>query len=224
MDYFVISFLGVPGLGTTLLAVGASLVSAYVAVAVARTREQVAQGVAVDPHDDVEGLAQGSSKRARNKFDRIAPLFYEKTSDGTWKISLGRVAFWMTQIVFLAMCITAMVSLKDAQDVSSGLTTLYLGVLSMLFLTNLGLLAYNLGSKFTDPMKQFIINWSGPKPNVGGSLGGRATLPVDESVAAPTGGLHPDELDSTPLAEGDMPSEQPPQKGDAPPWEDEPNG
>lgn len=94
------------------------------------------------------------------KLSSLAPLFYEKSEDNTWKMSLGRVAFWVVSLTFTTCSVLVLVT----KQVNPQLTGLYLGILSMLFLTTLGLLAYNLGTKFTTPMRSFIELWGKTPP------------------------------------------------------------
>jgi len=140
-----------------LLGIGTALVLFVIGYALIKTWKQKS---AKDKYPDVDGPGQGIDHRSR--FDRIAPLFYERGGKN-WKVSLGRVSFWLTMITFLAMCVVVMVSLGKGQDINTGMATLYLGAMSSLFLTNIGLLAYNLGTKFSEPMKGFIVSWN--KPN-----------------------------------------------------------
>jgi len=95
-----------------------------------------------------------------SKLSNIAPLFYEKAEDNTWKMSLGRVSFWIVSITFTTCSVLVLLT----NQINPQLTGLYLGILSMLFLTTLGLLAYNLGTKFTAPMKSFIELWGKVAP------------------------------------------------------------
>lgn len=90
---------------------------------------------------------------------KLSPLFMEQMSDGNWKVSLGRVAFWITLAAYLAMCLAVAYTFVWGVEVSADIGTLYLSVITMLFLTVLGLLGYNLGSKFTEPMKKMIETW-----------------------------------------------------------------
>lgn len=122
------------------------------------------QGIKLHPHIHAP-VKNGQS----TFFDRASPLLYEETKNGKWKLSLGRVAFWSTQAAFIGMCMAVVASLKDEHQVDGNLVTLYISVITMLFLTNLGLLAYNLGAKFTEPMKDFISSW-GAKSNVSNIL------------------------------------------------------
>lgn len=132
----------------------------------------------------------------RKLFDRISPLFYEESRDGKWKISLGRVAFWLVLFGFLGMCFSVQISLNSQKHIDPSLPSIYLGVISMLFLTNLGLLGYNLGSKFTEPMTKFIMIWAQSKNSIVGSVGPTAPtvtnniqqlMPTNDTpVAGPT--------------------------------------
>jgi len=134
-----------------------------------------------DPHSKIHCPDQHGRKGV---FDRLSPLFYEETKDGMWKASLGRVAFWFTLFAFLGMCVSVSYSLREEQQVAGNLVTLYISVITMLFLTNLGLLAYNLGSKFTEPTKSFIKLWG--KRNGNGAAPTPNPEPEEVSPDAPT--------------------------------------
>ena len=171
----MLSLFGIPWLGTAAIGVAVTALGygAYVALV---TRRQMSAGeyklvrksgtdVPPDAHEDIVGPA--SPRRKRTWRDRVAPLFYEPAPNGKWKISLGRTAFWSTQVTFILMCIVVAVWMSTGLQLTAGMGTLYLGVLSMVFLTNLGLLAYNLGSKFSNPMLNFIDTWKdGEGPTV----------------------------------------------------------
>ena len=173
MDPYQIDLLGVPWLGTGLmaLAVGGGIFYVTRSLSSPEPKDHLPTPTEVRARLEMakcpnEMINSPSRNGRRNLWDRLSPLFYEETNSGMWKISLGRVAFWSTQVAFIGMCATVMFSLKDEHDVSANLVTLYISVLTMLFLTNLGLLGYNLGSKFTEPMKQFIASWGNRVPDL----------------------------------------------------------
>jgi hypothetical protein len=98
-----------------------------------------------------------------NKFQfrsTIAPLFCGKTETGKWRVSLGRTSFWFVLFSFLTMCLTPCILLLTGHDIQTGISAIYISILTMLFLTCLGLLGYNLGKKFTNPMQGFIGSWT----------------------------------------------------------------
>ena len=205
---FQMDLFGVPWLGTALAVLGA-FVACFLAVVIGKTVRQLGAApvpkadLQEDPATD-PGKPRGPVKKAakaqasevvcnnhrdihsplgangsRTMFNRISPLFYEEAKDGKWKISMGRVSFWVVLGFFLAMCAAVQVSLSTGKSIDPNLPTLYLGVISMLFLLTLGLLGYNLGSKFTDPMSKFIVLWAqrGQQP--------AAPAPVVEAPPAP---------------------------------------
>ena len=111
-----------------------------------------------DIHDDIIGPGQRSKVRSRGISDRFAPLVYEQ-SQGSWKMSLGRVSFWLTLGMFYLICLMGVFPVVLGIALTAAQVTLFTGVLTMMFLMTLGLLGYNLGSKFTDPMTKFIDSW-----------------------------------------------------------------
>ena len=132
-----------------------------------QTKQAQAAPVHMNNHKDIRSpLGLNGS---RTWFNRVSPLFYEEGTGGQWKISLGRVAFWAVLTSFLGMCFSVQFTLGDEKTIDPNLPTLYLGVISMLFLTVLGLLGYNLGAKFTEPMTKFILAWAQAKQGVVGN-------------------------------------------------------
>lgn len=241
---------GVPWLGTILIAGVVLFVVIVLAIAIKNTRDQLKGKKPLpneEPKKDPEPKAKAKRQETprdehctvdapmtngRKTFrDRIAPLIFEKTRDGKWKMSLGRTSYWFTMPVFIAMCVLAMVSLDRVDKVGQPLVNLYLGVLGMLFLTNIGLMAYNLGNKFTAPMSMFLMAWGGKYS--GGSSDSSSMISAmgeikdlvskdkDKSPEADVANQAADEdlnkLDKEPLKEEERPKEKPPKVGEPPP-------
>lgn len=118
-----------------------------------------------DIHEDIIGPGQRSKVRPRGISDRFAPLVYEQ-SQGSWKMSLGRVSFWLTLGMFYMICLMGVFPVVVGITLTAAQVTLFTGILTMIFLMTLGLLGYNLGSKFTDPMSKFIETWHHTKTRV----------------------------------------------------------
>ena len=155
-----VELFGVPWLGTTLIVAGVLFVVLVVATTVMKTKRQMA-----GPEE--EKTDPGIRPSNGLLFGRFSPLFYEQNGGGQWKISLGRVSFWIVNVVFVLMCILVMRALVLQQDVKVPMVTLYMGVITLVFLVDLGLLAYNLGTKFTKPMSTFLASWNGKGTKTG---------------------------------------------------------
>jgi hypothetical protein len=218
MDWLQVDVLGIPWLGTGLIilgALGTGLVASVVVKTVRQMRDddddEVTQPRTApkrkkaakadhgknNNHQDI--LSPMGKNGSRTMFDRVAPLFYEESKDGKWKVSLGRVSFWMVLVTFLGMCIAVQTSLSSATNIDPNLPTLYLGVISMVFLTLLGLLGYNLGSKFTEPMSKFIVLWAQNRQGI---------IPTVQPAAAPSQPTPPaqpvEEPDAPQAADGEL--------------------